>query len=253
MRENPFHDSPLEDMAEEVSYSRWEHDGESGMTLSVETVESPIDKYAIGDFATDDPLRFQELVSHLCPRDQEVMLCFAILQKRPTDLSRLFGKAGHRAQEDLHKAAHKLAGLIAFGPLPDIGTIDSILSHHQLSRFRTHSLAACIWEYARCRDFEEVSRLIGTRGLRQQILRTFKILHAAEGREEGLLAGWLLWLVDGSDPRGTGWKKCNRVGYRKIGPTVFSAKDLNPPATGRGGQGQKPATVKITRRMKFIL
>ena len=222
---------------------------------SIETLGSPIDKYEIANFAEDDPERFHELLSFMCPRDQEILECFAILQKRPTDLSVLFGKAGHRAEEDLHKAVHKLAGLIRFGAEPEIAVVHDILVRHSLQSFGNHSLAACVWQYARCRDFSEVSRLIGQRGLRQCMLRTFKHLLAAEGRDEGLLAGWLLWLVDGSDPAGHGWRKRKRIGREhKLGPTVFRAtSEINPRATGRGGQGQRPDVVKITRRMKFLL
>ena len=240
--------------ADSVALAHWNSHDEPLFMGSVETVISPTDKYEISNFARDDYPRFLELVSHLSPRDQEIMICFAVLQKPPTDLSILFGKAGHRAEEDLHKAAHKLAGLIEFGPLPEIGRIASVLNYHALSGFHDHSLAACIWQYARTRDFSEVARLIGARGLRQQMLRTFKILHATEGRDEGLLAGWILWLVDGSDPRGKGWRKRKRSGREhKLGPTVFHSGELNPPATGKGGYAQNPATVKITRKMKFVL
>jgi hypothetical protein len=235
---------------------------------SVETIIQPIDKYGIHNFAHDDFPRFCELVELLSPRDAEIMYLFGVLQKRPTDLSILFGKAGHRAEEDLHKAAHKLAGLIEFGPLPDIGHIDRILQHSELSRFHSHSLAACLWQYARERDFDSIQRLIGCRGLRQEMLRAFKKLHATEGREEGLLAGWILWLVDGSNPHGKGWRKRKRTGREhKLGPTVFrdnSARDANdvshPGRTrrresraGKGGRGQNPCVVKITRTMKFLL
>jgi hypothetical protein len=187
------------------------------------------------------------------------VICFAILQKGPTQLSILFGKAGHRAEEDLHKAAHKLAGLIAFGPLPAIPRLDEILGRHDLERFGQHSFGACCWQYARHRDFAEMYRLLGHRGLRQQMLRAFKQLHAANGRDEGLLAGWLLWLVDGSDPKSRGWRKRKRCGREhKLGPLVFrtlgdSVGELTPRATGRGGQGQRPDTVKLTRKIKFLL
>jgi len=232
----------------------WERGENYSGIGSIETLGEAIDKYEIRDFARDDPQQFHELINHLSPRDQELMLCFAVLQKGPTDLSVLFGKAGHRAEEDLHKAAHKLAGLIALGPLPRVEAINQILERQNASRFRGHSLAACIWQYARCRDFSEVSRLIGARGLRREMLRTFKTLHAAEGRDEGLLAGWILWLVDGSDPHGKGWRKRKRTGIQyKLGPTVFRAEGINPPATGRGGQGQRPDVVKITRKMRFLL
>lgn len=220
---------------------------------SIETLGEAIDKYQIANFARDDYPRFLELVSHLSPRDQEIMLLFAVLQKRPTDLSILFGKAGHRAEEDLHKAAHKLAGLIMFGPQPEIATLHNILVRHSLQSFGNHSFAACVWQYARTRNFRELNRLIGP-GLRQQMLRALKILHAADGREAGLLAGWLLWLVDGSDPKGKGWRKRKRTGREhKLGPTVFRSSALNPPATGKGGRGQRPAIVKISRTMKFLL
>lgn len=46
--------------------------------------------------------------------------------KRLPEISTLFGKAGHRAEEDLHKAAHKLAGLAEFRDLPDIHRISAI-------------------------------------------------------------------------------------------------------------------------------
>lgn len=225
--------------------------------------------YHIADFAADDPDRFHELIANLSPRDQEIMLLFALLRKRPTDLSVVFGNA--RIVKDLYKAAHKLAGLIAFGPAPAIATIHAILERVHLGEFGRHNLAACIWQYSRSRDFREVERLIGQRGLRQQMLRTFKTLHASREREEGLLAGWLLWLVDGSDPRGIGWRKRKRTGHvYKLGPTVFHTDkqlrepsererrrrrgDLrnSSPAIGRGGQGQRPDIVKIPRYMKFI-
>jgi hypothetical protein len=228
-------------------------------TASIETLGPAIDKYEIANFARDDFPRFMELINFLSPRDAEILLCFAVLQKRPTDLSILFGKAGHRAEEDLHKAAHKLAGLIEFGPEPTIGKLATILERAGLRIFQGHSFAACIWQYARTRDFAEVSRLVGSHGLRQQMLRAFKALHSAEGREEGLLAGWILWLVDTSNPRGKGWRKRQR-GNRlyKLGPTVFRTLNANvaqlvPRATGRGGRGQRPDTVKITRRIKFLL
>lgn len=228
-------------------------------TASIETLGPAIDKYEIANFARDDFPRFMELINFLSPRDAEILLCFAVLQKRPTDLSILFGKAGHRAEEDLHKAAHKLAGLIEFSELPDIERISKILERRGLGTFNGRSLAACIWQYARSRDFNEVARLIGSHGLRQQMLRAFKALHSAEGREEGLLAGWILWLVDTSNPRGKGWRKRQR-GNRlyKLGPTVFRTLNANvaqlvPRATGRGGRGQRPDTVKITRRIKFLL
>jgi hypothetical protein len=246
---------------------------------SIETLGPAIDKYDIANFARDDFPRFLSLVEHLSPRDQEIILCFAVLQKRPTDLSILFGKAGHRAEEDLHKAAHKLAGLIEFGPSPEITSLDGILSRQQLDGFGHNHFAACLWEYSRTRDFGHLSRLIGQRGLRQQMLRAFKVLHASEGREEGLLAGWILWLVDGSDPQGKGWRKRKRGSREhKLGPTVFRSDAVPygcepdhknntnplryrsesttmpiPPADGRGGRRQKAAFVKIRRHMKFLL
>jgi hypothetical protein len=217
-----------------------------GMTVKVHSAQFT---YDVATFAKDDPERFHELVNFLCPRDQETIILYAVLQKRPTDLSVLFGKAGHRAEEDLHKAAHKLAGLIEFGPQPQVTRIHDILVRHSLQSFGNHSLAACVLGYARSRNFAECES-----GLRQHMLRTFKKLHAAEGRESGLLAGWLLWLVDGSDPKGKGWRKRKRAGkLYKLGPTVFHASGLNPPADGRGGQGQLRHTVKITRKMEFVL
>lgn len=240
---------------------------------SIETLGPVTDKYDIIAFAHDDFPRFHELVSYLSPRDQEIILCFALLRKRPTDLSILFGKAGHRAEEDLHKAAHKLAGLAEFGPLPEIDTIDSILRDTGIQNVGSYSFAASTWQYARSRDFGDIQRLVGGSGLRQEMLRTFKKLHAAEGREAGLLAGWILWLVDGSDPKGKGWRQRKRTGREhKLGPTVFySAKNgtrpqdlakqrtdghgILPRSTGRGGYGQNPGggPVKITRKIKFLL
>src|ERR1700690_1853527 len=113
-------------LAAAYSSDLWQS-GQFPDTLSLETHSQPTDKYEIAHFARDDWPRFSELVNLLSPRDSEIMLLYAVLQKRPTDLSILFGKAGHRAEEDLHKAAHKVAGLINFGPLPDIGTIEGIL------------------------------------------------------------------------------------------------------------------------------
>ncbi len=241
------------------AFSNWQI-GLDTINASAETAIEPLDKYELADFARDDFPRFCELVEHLSPRDAEIMHCFAVLQMRPTDLSLLFGKAGHRAEEDLHKAAHKLAGLIAFGAQPSIAAIGPALAQCNLQDFAGHSLAACIWEYSRSRDFGQVAHLIGQRGLRQQMLRAFKILHASEDRDAGLLAGWILWLVDGSDPKAKGWQKRQRHGREhKLGPTSFSTKialkpeQLLPRATGRGGQGQRPDTVKISRRMKFCL
>lgn len=228
---------------------------------SIETLGGAIDKYDIGAFANDDPIRFLELVQHLCPRDQEIMICFAMLRKRPTELSILFGKAGHRAERDLHKAAHKLAGLAEFGTQPTIEQLAAILERGGLRDFQSHRFASCIWQYARTRDFPEVSKLIGARGLRQQMLRAFKILHAAQGREEGLLAGWILWLVDGSDPRGKGWKKRKRsCRQERLGPTSFYAHgsaitqlEQGRAASQKGGRGQRKPNVKIKRRMEFLL
>jgi hypothetical protein len=228
---------------------------------SIETLGPPVDKYEIANFAADDPKRFHELVELLSPRDQEIILLFAVLQKRPTDLSILFGKAGHRAEEDLHKAAHKLAGLIEFRELPDPERISRILRRRNLETWGVHSFALALWQYARSRDFTELSRLIGVRGLRQQMLRTFKILHASDGREEGLLAGWILWLVDGSDPHGKGWRKRKRgTREHKLGPTTFKTMRVDVDelqaarrADQRGGRAQRTCNVKITRRMKFLL
>lgn len=248
----------MQDMHDQIAFQQW-RDHIAQDVHSIETYGPATDKYELQDFARENPQKFLELIEHLNPRDAEIMLCFAYLQKRPTDLSILFGKAGHRAEEDLHKAAHKLAGLIEFGVLPNAERIHKILTLHKISGWGKNSLAACIWQYARCRDYSEMSRLTGHRGLRQQMLRAFKILHAAEGRETGLLAGWILWLVDGSNPKGKGWRKRQRCGREyKLGPTVFRTlapkiENLTPRATGRGGRGQRPDTVKITRRMKFIL
>src|SRR5271154_1422243 len=126
---------------ERASIKFWGEYGDLSI-VSVETLDLPSDKYEIANFCRDDWPRFVELVNHLSPRDQEIMYLYAVLHKRPTDLSRLFGKAGHRAEEDLHKAAHKLAGLIAFGPLPRVETIECILKRYALDRFGSHSLAA---------------------------------------------------------------------------------------------------------------
>ena len=233
---------------------------------SIETQVQPCDKYGIEHFAQDNPKLFLELVEYLNPRDAEILLCYAYLQKRPTDLSILFGKAGHRAEEDLHKAAHKLAGLIEFGPEPPLERLQTILGAEQ---FAKRDFAACIWQYARCRDFAEMARLCGQPGLRAAMMRLCKKLHAMNSRDEGLLAGWLLWLVDGSNPNGKGWMKRKRCGREnKLGPTVFrtfkqeigiksNAHDgylLNPRATkhspsGKGGMH----AVKIQRKMKFFL
>lgn len=228
---------------------------------SIETLGGAIDKYDIGTFAKDDPIRFLELVQHLCPRDQEIMICFAMLQKRPTELSILFGKAGHRAERDLHKAAHKLAGLAEFGPDTSIDRLRGVCDLHGLATFSGHSFPACIWQYSRCRNFAEVSRLIGARGLRQQMFRAFKVLHSAQGREEGLLAGWILWLVDGSDPKGKGWKKRKRsCRQERLGPTTFHAHgsaieqlEQGRSASQKGGRRQRTANVRIKRKMQFLL
>lgn len=233
---------------------------------SVETVIQPTDKYDLCHFAEDDPARFLELIQYLSPRDAEIMLCFAVLHKRPTDISTLIGKAAHRAQEDIHKAAHKLSGLIAFGPNPSIAEIQLILSQYDISEFGGHSLGSCITEYARCRDFSGATRLIGRRGLRQQMFRTFRILHASTDRAAGLLAGWILWLLDGSDPKKPGWKTYLPTAFRfKLGPTEFRATTVPygarsrestsfaPMAVRKGGYGQPADRVKITRQMKFML
>jgi hypothetical protein len=202
-----------------------------------------------------------ELVNLLSPHDQEIMLLYAVLQKRPTDLSILFGKAGHRAEEDLHKAAHKLAGLAAFGHEPSIEAIAAPLKRNWLESFNSHDFASCLWQYARTRDFREMSKLLGHNGLRQQMKRVCKILHASEGREEGLLAGWILWLVDGANPRGKGWVKRQSRGHRfKIGPRVFHTPKVGidelqqaRQAEQRGGRGQRTKNVKIKRRMSFMM
>jgi hypothetical protein len=247
-----------------------------GFTGSIETMIHPTDKYNIEHFAQDDWPRFIELVNLLSPRDSEIMLLYAVLQKRPTDLSILFGKAGHRAEEDLHKAAHKLAGLIAFGPEPSIDDLNTVLSRHGLTHVGKFPFAAFIRRYARCRDFQEMARMMKARGWRVAMSKAFKLLHAAEGREAGLIAGWLLWLVDGSNPRGKGWRGRKRCGREhKLGPTVFRTntvrygtndKKLLKPgqsldqtvsigvgASTKGGFGQCVATTKIKRHMKFVL
>jgi hypothetical protein len=217
-------------------------------------VEPASDSYDIVAFARDDPRRFFELVEHLSPRDAEIILCFALLQKRPTDLSILFGKAGHRAEEDLHKAAHKLAGLIEFGPNPDVEKVEPILARIGADHLHEGAVG-----YSQARNFE------GFPGLRQRMFRAFKKLHASEGREEGLLAGWLLWLVDGSDPQGKGWRKRKSSGtVYKLGPTVFGKSPDLPRYEGdrwtgggrvnsRGGQGQIAMQTKIGRKLKFLL
>jgi hypothetical protein len=214
------------------------------------------DVYNLPAFARDDFPRFLSLVDLLSPRDQEIMLCFALLQKRPTDLSILFGKAGHRAEEDLHKAAHKLAGLTAFGSLPTIETIHDLLAGCGISQFGLHSVAAALWQYARCRDFKTLARLVGP-GFRQHCFRVFKILHANGGREEGLLAGWILWLVDHSNPTGRGWKQPTRGPRNKLGPTTFRTfepeLESSRRASQRGGQGQRSNSVQVRRKMKFLL
>lgn len=240
-----------------LALERWEQGQDAALTGSVETLGQPIDKYEIANFAKDDPEQFIALMEHLAPRDAEIMLCFAVLDMRPTDISALFGKAGHRSQEDVHKAAHKLAGLIEFGPLPTVERIHAVLEQHALTDFAEHAFAPCVQQYAQKRDFKQVTRLIGQRGLRRQMLRAFKALHASKGRDAGLLAGWLLWLVDGSSHSGQGWRTRQRGGRQfKLGPTVFrtpNVASIMPRATGRGGRGQRPDTVKITRRLKFML
>lgn len=261
-----------ETQSDTYALGQWKQ-GEEHAAGSIETILAPTDKYEIANFARDDFPRFLGLVNELSPRDAEIMLCFAVLHKRPTDLSILFGKAGHRAEEDLHKAAHKLAGLIEFGTLPEVERINRPLQRAGLDIWGAHNLASCLWQYSRERDFRELARLAGARGLRQHMLRTFKVLHASEGREEGLLAGWILWLVDGSDPKGKGWRKRKRCGREhKLGPTVFRTMGATPKeptekeirwrsgdkrstgeAKGRGGQGQRPAFTKVKRHMKFLL
>lgn len=105
-----------------------------------------------------------------------------------------------------------------------------------------------------------MSKLIGNKGLRQKMLNTFKTLHGTEGREEGLLAGWIYWLVADANEHGKGWRK-RRRGTRehKLGPTVFRTirtgvdQLQEARATSKhGGEGQKTCNVKIPRRMKFI-
>ena len=105
-----------------------------------------------------------------------------------------------------------------------------------------------------------MSKLIGNKGLRQKMLNTFKTLHGMEGREEGLLAGWIYWLVADANEHGKGWRK-RRRGTRehKLGPTVFRTirtgvdQLQEARATSKhGGEGQKTCNVKIPRRMKFI-
>jgi hypothetical protein len=162
----------------------------------------------------------------------------------------------------LHKAAHKLAGVIEFGVLPELGRLREVLEAGGIGRlFANRDFSTCVWQYARCRDFGEMSRLIGHPGLRQEILRTFKKLHAKNGREEGLLAGWLLWLVDGANTQGKGWARNKRRGRYKLGPTVFrtfkhetcvtdrQGREINPRATPNGGRKQ----VRIQRKLKFLL
>jgi len=56
-------------MTEEVSYSR--HFGVN-------------DDYNIPQFARDDPRRFLELVEHLNPRDQEMLICYALEDRSRT-------------------------------------------------------------------------------------------------------------------------------------------------------------------------
>jgi hypothetical protein len=262
IRGRDFGTGYIDGLSNELALKKWEIGKIAGLG-SIETLGPAIDKYGLIEFAADDPDRFHELVSWLPPRDQEIMICFAILKKRPTDLSKLFGKAGHRAEEDLHKAAHKLAGLIECGPLPEIGFIAKILKRHGLAQYGSNDLAVCIWQYARCRDFSEMSRIIGNRGLRQEMLKVFKILHATDGREEGLLAGWILWLVQGANEKGKGWHKRTNAGRAlRLGPTVFrsdlipyssdSQTSLPVHAAERGGRGQLPHAVTIKRHMKFL-
>lgn len=224
----------------------------------------PDQEYNIPQFARDDPARFLELVEHLNPRDQEMLILYALLQKRPTDLSILFGKAGHRAEENLHKAIHKLAGLVEFGSLPALDRIQPIIARLDC-RFGRNDLGAAIWEYARVRDFGKMARLLGHSGLRAEMFRIFKRLHAASGRDAGLLAGWILWLVDGANPRGKGWAKNKRTGRYKLGPTVFrtfqtdigaqrsDGHGLNPRASSVGGRRTKSAQLKVKRHYKFLL
>lgn len=226
---------------------------------SVETWLHPTDKYGIPNFARDDFGRFLSLVEYMNPRDAEIMLCYAVLQKSPTDLSILFGKAGHRAEEDLLKAAHKLAGLIEFGPLPSLDRLDELLHRQGLSNFGAYRLSSCLWRYAQSRDFAEMARLVGSKSLRQHLLRVFKKLHACDGREEGLLAGWILWLVDGANPDGKGWRKRRNSGrLYQIGPRVFHTfktgpEEINLRRTGRGGRRQYTSTFKVRRQIKFVL
>lgn len=228
-----------------------------GFTLYTHHAE---DRYDLLAFARDDFPRFLSLVDLLSPRDAEIMLCFACLQKRPTDLSVLFGKAGHRAEEDLHKAAHKLAGLVEFGDLPDVDVIQRILEQCDQGNFGNHRLGPCIWQYARCRDFGEMRRLVGP-GLRTHMYRVFKILHASPGREEGLLAGWILWLIADADEFGKGWRKLRRdTREHKLGPTEFHCcgdrlgqLKAARKATRRGGRRQLARTLRVQRKLKFLL
>lgn len=242
-------------VADKFVINQWETEEIAMLTVPMESYTS-IDAYELCDFARDDFPRFAELLQHMSARDAEILYCFAVLRMRATDLSVLFGKAGHRAEEDLHKAAHKLAGIIAFGVSPEIERIDTILQRHTLDRFGKHSLSACLWEYSRTRDFQQLARLLGHRGFRQHMLRVFKQLHASDDREAELLAGWILWLVDQSDPNGKGWKKPKRSAHiRKLGPTSFYARsaDLLPPVMRQGGQRMRADRVTISRKMKFYL
>ena len=217
-------------------------------------------QYNVLEFARDAPERFLELVNCLCPRDQEIILCFAILEKRLTDLSLLFGKAGHRAEEDLHKAIHKLAGLARFGTRPPIEAIAPTLERNGLGIFNgTHNFPASLWQYARTRDFVDTETLIGP-GLRRFMWNAFRLLHGSAGPEEGLLAGWILWLMDHSNPKGIGWVPPAPNKRYCLGPTVFhslrcgtKALQSARKASTRGGQGQKTRFVEITRHMKFML
>ena len=189
------------------SYNQYLHGGNAGSAEH----EQPTDKYELADFAQDNPDRFQELVSYLYPRDQELVLCHAILKRGPNNLGKLFGAPSNGGlSPQLHKAVHKMTGLIAFGPLPEIAAIRVVLTKHHMQTMGKHDLATCIWQYARCRSFIEMSKLTSNRRLRPTMQRTIRTLYSIGGREEVLLAGWLLWLVDKSDPKGKGWKKLKK-------------------------------------------
>ena len=232
-----------------AAYELWMAD-DPRCTLSVETQPSPIDKYGVENFARDNTAKFLQLIDYMTPRDAELLICFALLQKGPTELSILFGKAGHRCETDLHQAAHKLAGLIEFGPLPKPARLSQILRRNKLHKYGGDSLAECVTHYARKRTF-------ANGGLRSEMLRVLKILHRKKGRDEGLLAGWLLWLVHRSIPIGTGWKQSREGTTRfNLGPTEFrcfdrSVEKIKLRHDGRGGQGQHPCTVQIKRHMSF--